>query len=350
MRIHPKAYSRKFLSHLETFITSHRGSCPKQVALAVSGGVDSMALLHAVSHLREKLGISQLRVFHIHHGSRAGQDEDERLVRETATAFGLECEVAHLDGKQWKDNFESRAREARYAAFQQWLKVKEELWMAHHLDDSFEWTQMQSARSGNYQSCLGIPLKNGAVFRPFLCLSKKQILVYAKTQGLEWNEDPSNQNLNHERNYWRQEVIPLIQQRHPKCLKHYAYRSQELAEKLGLSLKKQTAKTYFFTKASLVVGATTSTGELRPLVHLHSTKKRGEIERELGKILLAQKNHKMGPFSLSGGVKVYMQKNSILVTAPDFYFGESYENSQMKTMITEKSWQRWKSLSEKVKK
>jgi len=209
--------------------------------LAVSGGVDSMVLLHLLMQKNHQstgrknpnpkevernidYGLSttdstslQLVVAHFNHNIRKDSGEDEKLVRLAAIKYGLPYETgsAHLGNGA----SEATARDARYAflgKIQQKHKAKAII-TAHHQDDLIE-TAMINVIRGSGRLGLSSIANNDKVIRPMLDIPKADILAYAKKYKLEWREDSTNANQDYLRNYLRASVIPKLTARQRKNL------------------------------------------------------------------------------------------------------------------------------------
>lgn len=227
----------KFERHVERFIQEHALLQAPRVALALSAGVDSMSLLSCLVELSKRSGF-KLRALHVHHGTREGQDAEERLVRKVCKELNVSLVVIRLDLARTRpnalsNNFEAQARALRYQNFEGHLRDDEILVTAHHIDDSFEWSLMQGLKTSDLTSSLGIPLVNKRAQRPFMCVSKKQIRYYAKCKGVRFSEDPTNQDEKHLRNFCRRLIKEEIAPRFPQYLQHYVHRQNQLARKLG---------------------------------------------------------------------------------------------------------------------
>src|SRR5581483_3464845 len=152
--------------------------------VAVSGGLDSMALLNMLSNLPEVKPI----VAHFNHGMRVDSKLDEDLVTRTAIRLGLPLEIGH--GRLGKNASEAKARTARYSFLvrvQQKHKAKAII-TAHHQDDLIE-TAIINILRGTGRRGLTALAQNRNVVRPLLDMSKAEIIKYAKRSNLEWRED-----------------------------------------------------------------------------------------------------------------------------------------------------------------
>lgn len=313
-----KVTSSLFFQHVLRFMQTHSGSqFPQKIVVGASGGLDSRLLLEWASWLKNEGHIESLRVLAVHHHTRAEQDDEMAHVQEVCRAHKLPCRVLHLTLTA-KQNREEFWRRERLALMQQEMESNEVLFLGHHLNDSWEWAQLQQARSSEVRSGLGIALKSRRIWHPFLCVSKKHILVEARRRKLQWKEDPTNQQTNYARALFRQRVAGLLVAEHPQFLKHYALRSQRLAEQLGVALKKTTeARGIFANKCHLYL-APPSEAQLLNSVRQLSQSTRGTLYREIPKVLAAQRAGKQGPFQLSGGVQVIAYGTWMLVMAQEF--------------------------------
>jgi tRNA(Ile)-lysidine synthetase-like protein len=171
--------------------------------LAVSGGVDSMALLHI---LARQPGV-ELVVAHFNHNMRDDSGKDEELVRSVAAGYALPYEAAKAEPGELIG--EENARRARYA-FLEAVQVKYEagaIITAHHLDDKIETALLNTLR-GTGRKGLSAISDNKKIVRPFLNTSKAEIIDYAKKYKLKWREDSTNIDTSYLRNYIRLNIIP----------------------------------------------------------------------------------------------------------------------------------------------
>lgn len=192
------------------------------LCIALSGGLDSTVLLVALAQLAKAGSLAaRLRAIHVDHSLHADSAQWARACRELAGLHGVafdEVRVAvNLDAGQ---SPEAAAREARYAALSARLRPGEVLLTAHHADDQLETILLQWLRGGGLRSIAGMaPLgRLGAAAwhaRPLLEFTRDELAAWAGTQGLHWQEDPSNLDRRFDRNYLRLEVLPVLRQRWP---------------------------------------------------------------------------------------------------------------------------------------
>lgn len=189
------------------------------LVVGLSGGLDSVALLHALATLPEACARS-LRAVHVHHGLHADADawtlHCEALCAELQVPLrSVRVEVARDSGA----GLEAAARDARHAAFASELGDGDVLALAHHRDDQAE-TFLLRALRGSGVDGLGAMrswrrFEHGWLWRPLLAHSRAELFAYAQAQGLRWIEDPSNADARFDRNFLRRHVMPLLRERWP---------------------------------------------------------------------------------------------------------------------------------------
>jgi len=184
-----------------------------RVAVAVSGGPDSVALLWALTDLRDQLGIV-LSVVHVNHGLRGPEsDQDEAFTRDLAQALGLDClvERLHLPAGE---NLEQAARNARLAVFRKLLDDRRASKVAtgHTRTDQAETVLFRLLRGAGSAGLTGIhPVLDGRIVRPLIEIERPDVLAYLQAAGRAWREDSSNRNLDLRRNRLRHELLPELE-------------------------------------------------------------------------------------------------------------------------------------------
>jgi tRNA(Ile)-lysidine synthase len=180
--------------------------------VAYSGGVDSQVLLHSFSQVVPDKVIA----FHVNHGISSNAQEWENFCKSNANLFGVDFKVAHFSLKG-ESNLEDKARVARYGAFSEILTSNMTLVTGHHIDDQVETFFLNLMRGAGLDGLSSMPeiKKFGKGFhsRPFLQISKEDLKNYAKENNLSWVEDESNNDSVYDRNFIRNEVMPLIKTR-----------------------------------------------------------------------------------------------------------------------------------------
>ncbi len=188
-----------------------------------SGGADSTALLHALNAVKSHLDIPVSAV-HVNHGLHADADLWQRRCENFCRQYRIElvCLSVNLDRCSGK-GLEAEARHLRYQAIAALLKPGTGLLTAHHADDQAETLLLNLLRGSGVDGLSAMPrsrpLGNGVLQRPLLGFQNSTLINYLRENQIEWIEDPSNQYLNHDRNFVRHEVIPLLENRWPQVSK-----------------------------------------------------------------------------------------------------------------------------------
>lgn len=197
-----------------------RGPCqvPEGAPLwvAVSGGVDSMVLLHVLHALGHPV-----QVLHVDHGLRgAASDADHALVVATAAALGVPCHTERVNVAEHHHvpgvSLQMAARAARYAVFQRAVQEgPATLAMAHHADDAVETFLMNLLRGMGAEGWGGIPLRSGHFVRPLIELPRASIEAYARAHRIAFRDDASNDDPKYLRNRIRHTLMPLLEELRP---------------------------------------------------------------------------------------------------------------------------------------
>ncbi len=204
----------------------------RRVLVAVSGGVDSTVLLHALRACAARLDL-EVVAGHVNHGLRgAASDADERFVAELAAKLDLPCVVERVDPEALRRDRPSRARptlqeaarRARYDALSRLAERAgcERIATAHTLNDQAETVLLRLLRGTGPDGLGGIPERSadGRIVRPLLGVSRAQILAYASARGLTWREDASNADPRFARARLRQGWLPgLAAEFNPQLLR-----------------------------------------------------------------------------------------------------------------------------------
>ena len=197
----------------------HLVAAGDRVAVAVSGGADSVALLRVLLELREPLGIA-LTVAHFHHGIRGAEaDGDLEFVRELAGKFSLEFHSGSGDAPSHarlrKISLEAAARELRHLWFGQLVDQRraDKIATAHTLDDQAESVLMRLLRGAAARGLAGIfpAHQERRLVRPLLGITRGEVEAYLLTAGQTWREDSTNRDLAHTRNRVRHQLLPLLE-------------------------------------------------------------------------------------------------------------------------------------------
>lgn len=202
------------------FLARLNPSKPSHLLLALSGGVDSMVLLHTLSQLRQPLSFS-LSAMHVHHGLSSHADDwlqmCERVCLENNIPFYHE--KVHVNPQSGL-GIEATAREARYQALERTRQQlsAQAIVTAHHMQDQAETLLLQLMRGAGVRglSAMGEWDDERYLLRPLLAASKAELVQYATEQQLLWVEDESNTDVRYERNFMRQKVMPVMRERYPQ--------------------------------------------------------------------------------------------------------------------------------------
>ncbi|MET0582899.1 MAG: tRNA lysidine(34) synthetase TilS [Pseudoxanthomonas sp.] len=189
--------------------------------VGLSGGLDSTVLLHALAQ-GPKTRAHGLRAVHVHHGLHPSADEWANHCAESCDALGVPLvTVKVLVERDGGEGLEAAARKARYTTFENQLVPGEILVTAHHRDDQAETFLLRALRGSGPDGLAAMRPRRvfgpGEHWRPLLETSRSELLAYANQHGLTWLEDPSNEDLRHDRNFLRQRVLPLLRERWPQA-------------------------------------------------------------------------------------------------------------------------------------
>jgi len=218
---------------VEQYILSITGI--KKVVIAYSGGVDSHVLLHSCSQLQEKLKPISFLAVYIDHGLHDDSSRWSTHCEQMASALAIPFTSQKVNAQNDQgEGPEQAARRARYAALSDYIDESSVLLTAQHQDDQAETFMLQLLRGAGVDGLASMPILNpfglGSILRPLLKFSKQQLLAYAKKERLQWVEDSSNLNEAYDRNFLRQQVIPLLQSRWPAFSKTTARSASHCAE------------------------------------------------------------------------------------------------------------------------
>jgi tRNA(Ile)-lysidine synthase len=186
-----------------------------KILLAVSGGVDSMAM----AQLFLNAGI-HFSIAHVNYNLRGNHSiADRDFVKNWGESHGLQVYIKEVEPNAYDESgsIQMRAREIRYAFFEHLLNDLNytKLATAHHLNDSIETILLNVVRGTGPQGLKGIPIKRERVIRPMMFANRVQILEYAKLYNVKWREDGSNAKIDYQRNFIRNKIAPLLKELNP---------------------------------------------------------------------------------------------------------------------------------------
>ena len=218
---------------------SRHGQAAAPVILMVSGGADSMALLHMAATEQIDLGdgaglvrVAQerLHVLHVNHLLReADADADQHFVQATCDSLGIPCTVLRVDvaklAQERDGNVEEIGRRVRYDAARELAqklcaeqgvsRQKAKILTAHTADDRAETFMMNVMRGSGMSGLASIPRHRGLIYRPLLDYTHDQLKDWLKARALDWHEDATNTDTHYLRAYMRHNVLPLLKARNP---------------------------------------------------------------------------------------------------------------------------------------
>lgn len=189
----------------------------KRILLAVSGGADSMALLHVILQNRQKIN-KDIKVLHIDHGLHPDSASWAIFVSSYCRENEMPCETVSVDVAAYGKNVEQAARKARYAAF---LKQGyDTVLLAHHADDQIETFFLKLFRGSGAKGlrCMTTTTpswfdQSVTLIRPLLDKTRHDINRYVEENKVPFITDPSNNDIKYDRNWIRNRLMPFIQKR-----------------------------------------------------------------------------------------------------------------------------------------
>ncbi len=222
----------------------------KKLAVALSGGVDSVVLLHVLQGLQPGIGY-RLSAIHVHHGLSPNAGRWTAFCRSLCRQLGVPLAVRRVKVVKRGKGLESAARDARYAAFRK--TPCDIIALAHQLDDQAETVLMNLLRGAGVRGASGMPahapFHGKALLRPLLEVSRKDLMAYARRHALEWAEDESNADEALTRNFVRRRLGPVLDLRFPawrhalaRAARHFARRELTAEDVLRAYLREKGLK------------------------------------------------------------------------------------------------------------
>ena len=247
------------------------------VLMGVSGGGDSMAMLHMMCALQEELQIHPV-VVHVQHGIRGEEAERDRiLVEETCKKWGICCSVYNYQvpnlAQEWKLGIEETGRIVRKEAFAKEIEklgvsdISVKIALAHNKNDVAETMLHNLTRGSGLRGASGIQAVSGNIIRPFLCLERKEIDHYLLEKEIPYVTDSTNLEDHYTRNRIRHHVLPVLEQEiNEQAVSHMASAAEkmavadaflrkmghELAEKFRITDKKYCMTAGFWEKEEIL--------------------------------------------------------------------------------------------------
>ncbi len=234
---------RKLKSNLEARVTSALSSVVPRgssLLLGLSGGVDSVVLLHLLAQISPQFSW-RLSALHVHHGISSHADSWAEFCTELCAKYSIPLQVVHVDIKPLRSmGTEAAARQLRHAALAS--QPVDFIALAHHRDDQTETLLLQLLRGAGVRGASAMPLLKSrlhapSLLRPLLDVARSELEAYAHEHELQWVEDDSNKDVSYPRNFLRHQVLPVLQQRFPayrttlaRTVRHFAEAAELLDE------------------------------------------------------------------------------------------------------------------------
>ena len=197
------------------------------MAVALSGGVDSVSLLHQLAH---RPGVFAV---HVHHGLSPNADRWSAFCRRLCKRLGVPLVVRKVKVVRRGQGLEAAARAARYEAFAS--LDADCIALAHNLDDQAETVLMNLLRGAGLRGAAGMPqesrFRGKLLVRPLLGTPRKEIVAYARRHRLQWIEDESNADESLTRNFLRRRIGPLLDEKFPKWRENLGRAARHFAKK-----------------------------------------------------------------------------------------------------------------------
>lgn len=206
------------------------------IVVGVSGGPDSMALLHV---LKRVFPDNLIVCAHVHHNLRKESDEEALMVEKYCNLNDIKFEMYKIPGYKNNKFSEEEARSFRYRFFETLLEKYESkyLFTAHHGDDLIETVLMRITRGSTLKGYSGINLvssiKNYKIIRPLLFETKDSILKYCDINNIEYATDKTNESNDYTRNRYRNKVLPFLKKENKNIHKQFLKYSNELLKYEG---------------------------------------------------------------------------------------------------------------------
>lgn len=205
------------------------------LTIALSGGIDSIVLLHVLATLSKQLQFT-LSAVHVSHGISSNSALWSRFCCNLCHSYGISIYVAYLQIKKESGiSLEAIAREERYRIFGH--MQADYVVLAQHLDDQAETLLLQLFRGAGLKGLSAMPIvrKQASdaaprILRPLLEVSRNRIEAYARQNKLNWINDESNDSITFNRNFLRHEILPILRTRYPNYPKTLLRTSRHLSE------------------------------------------------------------------------------------------------------------------------
>ncbi len=203
----------------------------QKLVVAVSGGADSIALLHLLYRLKNKLELTLLAVHINHHLRGQDSDADAEFVKKLCNRLNITCVVKHIRLEAGPD-LENRARDKRREILLQVLKSYkfDQIVLGHQKNDQAETVLMNLARGAGLTGLGGIRAGKDSFLRPLLAFPRGEIEAWLRDSKLEWREDHTNRETHFTRNRIRAELLPWLQSNLNQSVLEHLYQQAEILQ------------------------------------------------------------------------------------------------------------------------
>lgn len=204
-----------------------------RILVGLSGGIDSVVLLHLLAGLAPHHAW-RISALHVHHGISPNADHWAKFCIELCAELGIALHVEHVDIEPLRARgIEAAARELRHAAFA--CQPCDFVALAHHADDQVETLLLQLLRGCGVRGASAMAqLGPGKLVRPLLYCTRDEISAYAEAFGLRWIEDESNADQDYPRNFLRHRLLPELESKFPSYRATLTRSTRHFAEAAGL--------------------------------------------------------------------------------------------------------------------
>lgn len=217
---------------INDFFKKNRISPDSKFIVAVSGGADSIVLLHVMKRMK-----CEILALHCNFRLRGKEsDTDEDFVKKICKEYDIPLLIKKFNTSDYAKakgiSIEMAARELRYAWFKEILKKRhmDYITVAHHADDAAETLIVNLCRGTGIRGLTGIKPVNDRIIRPLLNVSKNDILLYSRKHNIEYRTDSTNNSLEYVRNHIRHIVIPELKKINPALLETFSTTYEHLRD------------------------------------------------------------------------------------------------------------------------
>lgn len=202
------------------------------VLIALSGGLDSISLLHLLHRLHFNVAAAHVNFRLRESSSEKDASFCEEICRQLQIPFHLKAFDTAALAEQENSSIQTVARQLRYRWFHELTQTHgyTVIATAHHLNDQAETVLLHLSDGKSAEALRGIPIRNGKIVRPFLEITRAEIEAYATEKKLSWREDESNLTNDYKRNYFRHEVLPAIEKVQPAAVSNISRTAARLNE------------------------------------------------------------------------------------------------------------------------